>query len=386
MGGKSSRGAGRTWHAVLAAAAGVSVAALAAIPAVMAAGGEGGETVGICEAVGGGHYELGTASETDFNGSLSGHGTHADDIVPPFTIENPGPDDPSSFPGRNWDDQGQPILNHGCEPEPPAPEPPDPSKKVRICHASSSHSNPYVSQEPAIGNNGDLRGGHLNHTGPVYPADDWGDIIPPYQYVDENGVLRTFPGYNWSDEGQAIYGNGCDLPAPPEPEPVTPVLECVEAADDGFLAHFGYANPNATTIQPPSSQNYFSPGAANRGQPSSFGPGAHSDVFQVSWDGSALTWNLTGNERDGFFRVEPLCGRLAHREQAPPPGQRSGRFNLKIDGNIEGGDPRSGTVAPRARSPSRAARIPSASRHRRAPRSTTTECRSCVVMAKATAT
>ena len=121
MGGKSSRGAGRTWHAVLAAAAGVSVAALAAIPAVMAAGGEGGETVVICEAVGGGHYELGTASETDFNGSLSGHGTHADDIVPPFTIENPGPDDPSSFPGQNWDDQGQPILNHGCESEPPAP-------------------------------------------------------------------------------------------------------------------------------------------------------------------------------------------------------------------------------------------------------------------------
>ena len=273
MGGKSSRGAGRTWHAVLAAAAGVSVAALAAIPAVMAAGGEGGETVVICEAVGGGRYELGTASETDFNGSLSGHGTHADDIVPPFTIENPGPDDPSSFPGQNWDDQGQPILNHGCEPEPPAPEPPDPSKKVRICHASSSHSNPYVSQEPAIGNNGDLSGGHLNHTGPVYPADGWGDIIPPYQYVDESGVLQTFPGYNWSEEGQAIYANGCDLPAPPEPKPVTPVLECVEAADDGFLAHFGYANPNATTIEPPSSQNYFSPGAADRGQPTSFGPG-----------------------------------------------------------------------------------------------------------------
>ena len=214
-----------------------------------------------------------TAPETDFYGSLSGHGTHGDDIVPPFTIENPGPDDPSSFPGQNWDDQGQPILNHGCASEPPAPQPPDPSKRVRICHATSAHSNPYVSEEPAIANNGDLSGGHLNHTGPVYPADGWGDIIPPYQYVDENGVLQTFPGYNWG-EGQAIYENGCDLPAPPEPEPVTPVLECVEAADGGFLAHFGYANPNATTIEPPSSQNYFSPGAADRGQPSVVRPGS----------------------------------------------------------------------------------------------------------------
>ena len=226
-------------------------------------------------------------------------------------------------------------MNHGCASEPPAPEPPDPSKKVRICHATSAHSNPYVSEEPAIANNGDLRGGHLSHTGPVYPADGWGDIIPPYQYVDENGVLKTFPGYNW-DEGQAIFGNGCDLPAPPEPEPVTPVLECVEAADGGFLAHFGYANPNATTIEPPSSQNYFSPGAEDRGQPSAFGPGAHSDVFQVSWDGSALTWNLTGKSVTASSRSNRCAGGSLTVTKHLLPANDPGRFNLKIDGNIEG--------------------------------------------------
>ncbi|HZL94569.1 MAG TPA: hypothetical protein VFB99_13020, partial [Vicinamibacterales bacterium] len=48
-----------------------------------------------------------------------------------------------------------------------------PPTKVRICHATSSQSNPYTSNEPAIANNGDLQGGHLNHTGPVFPADDW---------------------------------------------------------------------------------------------------------------------------------------------------------------------------------------------------------------------
>ena len=199
------------------------------------------------------------------------------------------------------------------------------------------HSNPYVSQEPAIGNNGDLSGGHLNHTGPVYPADGWGDIIPPYQYVDENGVLQTFPGYNWG-EGQAIYANGCDLPAPPEPEPVTPVLECVEAAESGFLAHFGYTNPNATTIRAAFEPELLHARAADRDQPESFGHGAHSDVFQVSWDGSALTWNLTGRSVTASSGSNRCAGGSLTVNKHLLPANDPGRFNLKIDGNIEGRD------------------------------------------------
>ena len=53
---------------------------------------------------------------------------------------------------------------------------------------------PVRRKQPAIANNGDLEGGHLNHTGPVFPADDWGDIIPPYPYVDADGKPQTFPG------------------------------------------------------------------------------------------------------------------------------------------------------------------------------------------------
>ena len=62
-------------------------------------------------------------------------------------------------------------------------------EKVQICHATGSSSNPYVSEEPAIGNNGDLQGGHLNHER---------DIIPPYEYIDVNGVTQLFPGRNWT--------------------------------------------------------------------------------------------------------------------------------------------------------------------------------------------
>src|SRR5688500_16421641 len=67
------------------------------------------------------------------------------------------------------------------------------NEKVRICHATRSEANPYVEQEPAIGNNGDLSGGHLDHED---------DIIRPYTYVDVNGETQTFPGQNWDAEGQ----------------------------------------------------------------------------------------------------------------------------------------------------------------------------------------
>ena len=99
-------------------------------------------------------------------------------------------------------------------------------KKVTICHATDSKTNPYVSEEPAIANNGDLSGGHLNETGPVFPGPKWGDIIPPYTYTDANGKEQTFSGYNWSPEGQAIWQLDCDLGL----QPVTPIAECVEAA------------------------------------------------------------------------------------------------------------------------------------------------------------
>ena len=210
----------------------------------------------------------------------------------------------------------------------------DPPAKVRICHATNSESNPYVSEEPAIGNNGDLNGGHLNHTGPVYPADGWGDIIPPYEYLDEKGQTKTFPGYNWPEGGQAILQNDCNTPSPPTP-PVRPVLECVERLDTGFLAHFGYDNPNSAPVTPPADENFFSPGDADRGQPKKFAPGSHSDVFQVE-SGEPLTWSLTG-DRVTASEAENRCEGSITVFKELVPSDDDGRFALKIDGDVKGG-------------------------------------------------
>jgi uncharacterized protein DUF11/prealbumin domain-containing protein len=205
-------------------------------------------------------------------------------------------------------------------------------KKVRICHATSAETNPYVVQEPAIANNGDLEGGHLDHKGPVFPAVDWGDIIPPYTYVDENGVTQTFPGYNWSPEGQAIWQNGCE----PGLDPLNPVVECVEPGPaGGFLAHFGYDNPNNQSIDLPY-ENYFEPLSKDGLQPTTFDPGRHVDVFQVHSDGGPLTWHLSGNQATASTDSTHCQGSITIIKILNPKTD-PGRFNLEIDGSTAGG-------------------------------------------------
>jgi len=95
--------------------------------------------------------------------------------------------------------------------------PPDPNEvvdKVTICHRTNANTNPYVINEPDA--NGDVDG-HADHTGPVWNPTlkpqhiKWGDIIPPFTF--DGG---TFPGLNWTVEGQAIYENDCKPLTPPE--------------------------------------------------------------------------------------------------------------------------------------------------------------------------
>lgn len=216
---------------------------------------------------------------------------------------------------------------------PAASQPNDNDKKVRICHATSAETNPYVEEEPAIANNGDLEGGHLNHTGPVFPAADWGDIIPPYDYVDADGVAQIFPGYNWTPNGQAIWQNGCEAAL----KVLVPMLECVDPEPGGgFTAHFGYQNPNPGEVLAPF-ENTFTPIPPDRGQPTVFEPGRVSDAFQVTWTGRPLTWHLTGNEVTASKDSKPSCRGSITIVKVLHPSSDPGGFNLEIDGETAGG-------------------------------------------------
>ena len=197
-------------------------------------------------------------------------------------------------------------------------------KQVTICHSAGGSGN-YVLQTPAIENNGDLSGGHLNHEN---------DIIPSYLYVDSSGNPQTFPGRNWSAENQAIWQNNCKPVAPPSPDPITPIFECVEPSGSGFIAHFGYANPNGTDVTPLESENYFSPDPRGRSQPTTFQPGLHGDAVKAPFTEDSITWNLTG-KTESAGGGSPRCKATITVVKRLVPSTDPGTFDLEIDGEVK---------------------------------------------------
>ena len=183
---------------------------------------------------------------------------------------------------------------------------------------------------PAIGNNGDLSGGHLNpsHQGPVFPAPNWGDIIPPYPYVDANGQLKTFPGYNWTAEGQVIYNSDprCKPPPKPTPDPdpvVTPLAGCVELLAAGrFLAHFGYDNANGRAGSGAAGRERIHAWRQGQGAADTVQGRARGgrDIQVESTDGGELIWHLTGKEAKASL-ASPRCEGSITINKTPEPGR-----------------------------------------------------------------
>ena len=111
--------------------------------------------------------------------------------------------------------------------------------RVTICHATASVQNPYVqitvdpdAADGDIGNDHG-QGDHSTHEG---------DIIPPHD---------TFAGLNWTGEGRAIHGNGCN---DVEPTARPTATDRYAQPDSGRYGHadsdsdgrsYGYAGGNA---------------------------------------------------------------------------------------------------------------------------------------------
>ncbi|GAA2075722.1 hypothetical protein GCM10009840_07240 [Pseudolysinimonas kribbensis] len=84
----------------------------------------------------------------------------------------------------------------------------DTTKKITICHATASGSNPWVKQTPNVSSIIQGLGGHGSSGVNV------DDIIPPFDYT-QNGVVKHYDGNNWSAGGQQIWNNDCTQPGAP---------------------------------------------------------------------------------------------------------------------------------------------------------------------------
>jgi hypothetical protein len=76
---------------------------------------------------------------------------------------------------------------------------------------------------------------------------------------------------------------------------ITPIVECTTKQNGLNHSVFGYRNPGPTTVLSVGSANQFTPGDADRGQPTTFLSGTHINVFKVSTSAS-LTWTLDGQQ------------------------------------------------------------------------------------------
>jgi hypothetical protein len=77
-----------------------------------------------------------------------------------------------------------------------------------------------------------------------------------------------------------------------------PIAECVWDNHDGTMtALWGWNEPTTDTAHiPASNKNNMSPGAADQGQPTLFGPGRHTNIFTTTFVGTSATWHLGNND------------------------------------------------------------------------------------------
>jgi len=89
---------------------------------------------------------------------------------------------------------------------------------------------------------------------------------------------------------------------------VEPQAECLLTTDGSiFLAVMGYNNPNDFEIKiPVGTRNFFSPGAQDRGQPTSFFKGLNKGAFTVE-SNVLLQWTVTGKSAKASTAT-PSCG------------------------------------------------------------------------------
>jgi hypothetical protein len=108
---------------------------------------------------------------------------------------------------------------------------------------------------------------------------------------------------------------------------------------------WGYRNDNDFAVQlPVGASNGFAPGPPDRGQPTTFEPGAWTGAFETPLNGAAtLTWTLAGQTATASS-ASSRCTAVIELRKVTAPADDPGVFNLLLNGRVlaTGGN---GTVA-----------------------------------------
>jgi len=88
------------------------------------------------------------------------------------------------------------------------------AKNIGVCHRTDAHQNPYGPKKIYVDDSSIFKKqGHDSHTGPIWFAgieEKWGDIIEPFYYGGEDNQ-EYYPGLNWTERGQEIWNNNCQI-------------------------------------------------------------------------------------------------------------------------------------------------------------------------------
>ncbi len=248
----AARLSARRW---LLLASALLLVALAVVPAVTAQGGDGDnqDTVDRLSPRRGRQYEPADAPETDFYGpDAQGHGTHAAGHRPALRRREPAAGRPVALrrtaTGTTAARRSSTRVR-GADARPP-PEPrPNPEPRTEG-HGSATRRAPTATRTSPTSRRSPTTATSTAATsttrGPSTRRTDWGDIIPPYDYMDKDGKIQIFPGL------QLERGRAGDLQERLQSRPATDAeagrrrSSSASSRSGGgkFLAHWGYENPN----------------------------------------------------------------------------------------------------------------------------------------------
>jgi hypothetical protein len=253
-------------------------------------------------------------AQEDSTGSAEPPASTESPTTPP-SEDPPSEDQPSEDPPSQEDVQKSPSAPESTEPEADANAPDAEGgfqalaivDKVTICHRRNGVK-PYGPSAISVSVNSifnPANGHDTTHQGGVFPADPHGDIIPPFEA--ENGF---YPGQNWTDDGQTIYFNNCQIPGDEEPPPPGENKVPICHARNFGQAGDPYNMPN------PSVEGILNGHAGHTGPvffegieeqwgdiipPFDFGPGAQFDGLNWDAEGQAIYFNncnVTGTDDD----------------------------------------------------------------------------------------